>query len=132
MKDRIEAELQLLRRYYPDLEFRDDGHWIRIPRYLVPEGIWEQAEATVCFQIPMSGYPGQAPYAFFVQPGLRLKSTGQKPNNYEEPASGVPFEGVWGKFSWTQENWRATADPVSGSNLLNFVGSFRDRLLEGA
>ncbi len=132
MKERIEKELALLRRFYPDLEYREDGHWIRIPRYQVPGGTWNHDEVSVSFQIPAPGYPGQAPYAFYVSPGLRLKETDQKPNNYEEPAAGVPFDRVWGKFSWTQENWRATGDVVSGSNLFNFVSSFRDRLNEGA
>lgn len=130
MKDRIEAELKLLRQYYPDTEYREEGNWFRIPAYPVTATAWNVDSVAVAFQAPI-GYPGQPPYAFYVRPGLRVKNTDQRPGNYEEPAGGVPFDGVWGKFSWQQENWRATADAVSGSNLLNFVRTFADRFQEG-
>ncbi len=130
MKERIETELKLLRKAFPDTEYREEGYWFRIPAYLVPDGIWNVDKVAVAFQAPV-GYPGQPPYAFYVQPGLRVKGTDQKPNNYEEPASGVPFEGVWAKFSWQHELWRPTADISSGSNLLNYVRTFADRFREG-
>lgn len=132
MQDRIAQELALLRRSYPETEYRPDGQWVRIPGYRVLSDLWKDKTVTVAFQIP-TGYPGQAPYAFYVQPPPRLKDSDQRPtNNYEEPASGIPFDGAWGKFSWQQDGWRATADLASGSNLLNFVRTFKDRFQEGA
>lgn len=130
MNERMEQELKLLRKDFPDLEFKEDSMWIRIPSYNLPPDIWNRDTATVCFQIP-PGYPGNPPYGFFVMGGLRLKEADEKPTNYEEPAQ-TPFDGSWGKFSWAHNNsWRATSDLSSGSNLLNFVRSFQDRLKEG-
>jgi len=129
MMERIEEELRLLRREHPDLEYRQDGCWIWLPRFCLPPGIWNREEIQVCFQIP-SGYPGQSPYGFYVPDGLVVKATNQAPINYGPAAT--PFSGSWCRFSWQQDNWRATADLRSGSNLLNFVRTFMDRLKEGA
>ncbi|HXG06097.1 MAG TPA: hypothetical protein VNI77_02085 [Nitrososphaera sp.] len=86
----------------------------------------------MAFQIPLAGYPGVPPYGIYAPAGLTFK--GVLPDNYTEPASAQPpFGGTWGVFSWTPEDgqWRATADLVTGSNLLNWVLSFADRFREG-
>ena len=131
MEERIIKELELLRKKFSDLEYKEKGVWIRIPNYKLPKGIWNRESTQICFQVP-AGYPGNPPYGFFVETGLVLKETGEKPvNNYEEPVE-TPFLGSWGKFSWGHNNsWRATTDLRSGSNLLNFARSFKDRLREG-
>jgi hypothetical protein len=129
MEERIKKELDLLRKRYPDLEYREDGHWIRIPAYSLPAG-WNRSSTDVAFQIPV-GYPGTPPYGIYVPAGLMFK--GNKPNNYQEPAQNQPpFEGSWGIFSWRpRDQWRATANLVTGSNLLNWVMGFADRFREG-
>lgn len=130
MTERIEQEIKLLKQEYPDLEFKDEGMWVRIPKYPLPKNIWNRDFTQICFQIP-AGYPGNPPYGFFVEAGVVLKDTNEKPANYEEPLQ-TPFEGNWGKFSWQHNgSWCATSDLKSGSNLLNFVRSFRNRLKEG-
>lgn len=130
MNERIEQELKLLKREFPNLEYKEDIMWIYIPEYKLPPNIWNRDCVAVCFQIP-AGYPGNPPYGFFVEGGLYLKGTNEKPSNYEEPVQ-TPFGGNWGKFSWSHDNsWRATSDLTLGSNLLNFVRSFRDRLKQG-
>ena len=130
MNERMEQELILLRKEFPALEFKEDLMWVLLPSYKFPPGIWSSDFGTVCFQIP-PGYPGNPPYSFFVMGGLRLKGTDDKPSSYEEPTQ-TPFDGVWGKFSWAHNNsWIPTSDLSSGSNLLNFVHSFQDRLREG-
>jgi hypothetical protein len=132
MIDRLTKELAILNAFFPDVEFHDkDSGWIRIPRYTVQHGAWKQSEVSVCFQVP-GGYPGDAPYAFWVTPLLRLAGTDAAPtNNYQEP-SPTPFPGTWGRFSWSHESsWRSGAEPAAGSNFLNFVLSFRDRFGEG-
>jgi hypothetical protein len=56
------------------------------------------------------------------------------PANYTEPAGNQPpFAGQWGVFSWAhiEGEWRATTDPVNGSNLSNWVSGFADRFREG-
>lgn len=126
---RIEQELALLRRYFPDLEYRVEGQWVRLPRYPIPGNLWNCGEPEVCFQIP-PGHPGQQPYGFYTPAGLELKSGAavQNRTHSAEP----PFPGNWVKFSWTLPQWRPTADLQSGSNLYNFAASFRARFEEGA
>ena len=130
MEERIEKELALFRQRYADLEYKEEGRWVRIPSYPLPEG-WNQSSTEVVFQIPI-GFPGTPPYGIYAPAGLLFK--GDRPNNYTEPApTGPPFPGTWGIFSWTPDDgqWRPTADVVSGSNLLNWVMGFADRFREG-
>ena len=103
MTDRLAKELALLKTVFPDVEYHGvDSGWYRIPRFTVQFGAWKQTEVSVCFQVP-GGYPGDAPYAFWVSPPLRLANNDAAPaNNYQEP-SPTPFPGTWGKFSWSHE-----------------------------
>lgn len=127
---RIAEELALLRSRFKDVEYQEAGQWVLVRNFPYPAG-WTQGATMVVFQIP-APYPGTPPYGFYVPNGLRFN--GQKPNNYQEPANNQPpFEGQWGFFSWTVEDgqWRATTSVVNGSNLLNVLLSFVDRLREG-
>lgn len=127
----LDIELDLVRRYYPIAEWhpQSSGGWIRIPKYQLPAAIWNADACDISFEV-RPAYPGEAPYGFYVGEGLRVG--GQKPANYEEPAT-TPFPGTWGKFSWSYDAaWTPRADVVSGSNLTTFIRSFRDRLMQGA
>lgn len=126
---RIGEELALLRTAYPELEYRTDGHWVRIAAYPVPDGLWDRSQAAVCFQIPEQ-IPGQAPYGFWVRPGLSLRSGGQV-DNYAYPAP-TAFGEDWGKFSWQLLSWNPKAEIVAGENMLNFALSIADRLGQGS
>ena len=129
MQERIEQELALLRRVYPNLESK--GRWVRIPSYLLPPG-WGQTTVDVAFLIK-EGHPGTPPYGIYVPAGIRFKEI--LPNNYTEPASEQPpFGGTWGIFSWQPEDgdWRPTTDLSEGANLLNWVQGFAKRFQEGA
>lgn len=130
MSERIELEVGMLQECWPALEYLEEGRWVRIPQYPLPDGIWNVAEVEVCFQIPEQ-LPGQAPYGFYARPELRLRAGNASPQNYQFPA-GTSFGDGWGKFSWQLEPWRPAADPLAGSNMVNFVRSFSDRLREGA
>lgn len=132
MTERLAQEMEVLRSVFPDAEHHEvDAGWIRVPRYTVQHGGWRQDAVAVCFQVP-AGYPGNPPYAFWVSPPLRLASGDSPPvNNYQEP-SPTPFPGEWGRFSWSHLNsWRPGAEPIGGSNFLDFALSFRDRFKEG-
>src|SRR5882762_5345160 len=97
MNERIEQELGLLRGRYPTLEYRLEGHWVRIPAYPLPAG-WNRAATDVAFQIPV-GHPGTPPYGICAPVGLTV--AGVRPDNYAEPApTQPPFGGAWGVFSW--------------------------------
>lgn len=132
MTERIAKELELLRRFYPQAEWHEHGDlgWVKVPDFRIHAAHWSRDLVTVCFSVSLTGYPGAAPYAFYVEGGLRLKGTETRPQNYEEPAA-TPFPGTWGRFSWQQNGtWRPTGDLMSGSNLMNFVQSFQDRFKE--
>jgi len=132
MEERIKEELTLIRQQFPDAEYHEEGHWVRIPSYPLPEG-WNRSSTEVAFQIPVDrGYPGTPPYGIYVPVSLRFQ--GARPDNYTEPASNQPpFSGTWGIFSWTPADgqWRPTADLRKGSNLLNWILGFADRFREG-
>ena len=100
-----------------------------LPRYELPFGIWGSDEVAVCFKISL-GYPGQKPYGFYISPRLQLKGGGGVKNRTD--STEPPFAGEWAKFSWDMPAWHATADLRTGSNLLNFVLTFRARFEQGA
>ena len=130
MKERIDQELVLLRQRYPDLEYKPEGHWVRIPSYPLPSG-WSRTVTDVGFQIPI-GYPGTPPYGIYVPAGVLFN--GSRPKCYTEPTpTQPPFGGTWGIFSWApaESQWRPAEEVRAGSNLLNWVTGFADRFREG-
>lgn len=128
MEDRIRQELEHLRTRYK-VELVEEGRWARVASYPLPAG-WNRTATDVAFQIPV-GYPGTPPYGIYVPSGVLFND--EPPDNYKEPApSQPPFGGTWGLFSWQPDGpWLATADIVSGSNLLNWVMGFAARFREG-
>jgi hypothetical protein len=129
MGNRIHEEIHLLRQYFQDLVYHEETRWVLVPRYMIPPGMWDRDEVAVCFQIP-PGYPGQKPYGFYVSPRVQLRGGGAVKNRTD--SSEAPFAGEWAKFSWDMPAWHATADLQTGSNLLNFVLTFRARFEQGA
>lgn len=122
----VEDNLALLRTAYPDLEYGIDGgvHWVRIPSYPLPTGIWTVDAVDVAFRI--SGQPAEAPYGFWAHPGLTLATEGTI-NNYTFPAS-TPWGTDWGQFSFSPaEPWKPKADVRAGVNMLNFARGIADR-----
>lgn len=131
MNDRISKELDLLRKFFPKLEYVEDGQWVLIKDFTIPHNVqWNCQSINTCFQIPL-GYPGTPPDGFYVPSGTNYK--GDCPGNYKEPAANSPpFLDNWGFLSWHKEaGWKATSDLQSGSNLLNFVRTFTDRFAQG-
>ena len=129
--ERIKAELALIQQDHPEVAYVEEGRWVRVSSYPLPEG-WSQAATDVAFQIG-EGYPGAPPYGFYVPSGIQFQGT--SPDNYTESADNQPpFEGTWGLFSWTPVDglWQSTADVHKGSNLLHWVRGFADRFKEGA
>lgn len=130
MKERIEKELELIRTFFPDIKYSENGHWFYIPSYTLPDR-WNRSKTEIAFQIK-NGYPATKPYAFYVPEGLLYNE--QTPKNYKPSANNQPpFEGTWGQLSWTISSpWKPTADITKGSNLLNWILSFENRFKEGA
>lgn len=130
MDERVKIEIEMLRARYPNLEISPDERWVLVPSYPLPLD-WNLSSADVVFQIPI-GYPGTPPYGIYVPAGLLFQEN--RPKNYTEPApSQPPFAGTWGIFSWQSQDgkWYPKADPIAGSNLLNWVIGFMDRFREG-
>jgi hypothetical protein len=129
VEGRTEQEIALLRTRYPSLDFVTEGKWVKIPAYPLPPG-WSASQTDVVFQVPPA-YPGTQPYGFFVPQGLTYQ--GSQPDSYAVSNETIPFPGTWGKFSWTHEdgNWRPAADPLKGSNLVNWVIGFSERFKGG-
>jgi hypothetical protein len=125
---RVDQELALLRQRYPRLEYREDGRWVRIPRYPLPHG-WNRADTDVAFQIPV-GYPGTPPYGICSSEGLLFE--GQSPDNCTRADPMPPFGGSWTRFSWQPDGaWQPAAEISAGSNLLNWVVGFAERFRQG-
>lgn len=136
MRERIAAELDVLRQHYEDLDHRERGanDWFRIPRYRFPDG-WELngkavSEAEIAFMVNAS-YPANPPYAFLAPEGLT--SRGTRPNSASDVGAAPPFAGRWTQFSWQpDEPWAPAVAVLDGSNLLHWARSFGIRLREGA
>ena len=127
MQDRINQELVLLRHRWPGLEYRQEEHWIRIPKYPLPTA-WNRSETDAAFQIPV-GYPGTPPYGICTPEGLLFN--GQPPDDCPSAELIPPFGGAWMRFSWQPENWQPSAEVSAGSNLLNWVVGFAERFRQG-
>jgi len=126
VEERLGAEVAIIKGRFPAVEYRD--RWIRIPSYPLPPD-WSARETEIAFHV-REGFPGIGPYGIYVPAGLRHK--GAMPQNYTEPASmQPPFGGTWGVFSWEAVEWRATADPRTGHNLLNWALGATARFREG-
>jgi hypothetical protein len=128
MSARVQQELALLRRHWPDLAYQEDGHWVRLRPYPVPPG-WTHEVVDVCFRIPAEA--ATAPYGFYVSPALLIQAgaTTATPSNYT-PNTTTPFGEGWAMFSWAPLAWQPKEDVAAGDNMLHFVRSFRDRLEE--
>lgn len=130
MKQRLEAELKLLREYYPDLEYKEErGHWIKLPNHKLPEG-WNHNEIPVAFEMK-DAYPGTPPYGIYAPADLTFR--GHAPNNANTSPPQPPFEGKWILLSWSPADgqWKPTADLRTGSNLFQWVRGFGKRFAEG-
>jgi len=129
MNERCAAELDLLRRRWPSLSVVEDGLWVMIPSYPVPPGSWDRETIDVAFQIP-AGLPAERPYGFYVRLPFGLQS-GADVGNYTAPAA-TPFDGEWGKFSCELDPWQPAEPITAGTNMVNFVLAFANRLREGS
>jgi hypothetical protein len=130
MEERLRVELEQLRVRHPDLRFVAEGRWVQLPAYPVADE-WTPSPMPVAFSVPI-GYPGTPPDNFCVPAEARYG--GQTPNNWGQPSMPPPFPGSWMQFSWHVEagDWKVTADPRTGGNLVVWVAGFAGRFREGA
>lgn len=128
MNERIKDELNLLQRYYRQVDYSksDSMHWFQVHGFKTPDG-WSPNEVSVVFCVT-EGYPVAEPYGFFIP--SELKHEGNSPSG-NSPPHAPPFEGEWLLLSWAPDGWRALADINASSNLLNWVRTFSHRLQQG-
>ncbi len=134
IRERIQQELDLLRKYYPDIKHKEDGgeDWFQIPAYPFPEG-WRIGQtpishAPITFKV-VAGHPSAAPYAFAAPAGINFKGT--PPRNAKDGFI-TPFGDKYVLFSWAPAQWCASGDINKGQNLVHWTRSFAQRLKEGA
>lgn len=126
MQDRRQAEIELLRRRYGDLEVGANLDWALFKAFPVPPG-WSTKVTELLVMIPQ-GYPLTPPDNFYVSPGFRL-SSGSQAGNFSE----VSLLGrQWGQFSFhpDKEQWKPSPDILDGHNLLTFMLQVEQRLRE--
>lgn len=131
MNPRIAQELELIRKYYPNMIIANTDNlvWVKLPDYKLPSDIgWSKSVTEVVFNFP-TGYPAAHPYGLYVPSDL---SCNGQSAFLAGPQFPPPFEGNWSMISWAPLEWRPTADLVSGMNMLNYIKTFSERFKEGA
>ncbi|WP_445300681.1 E2/UBC family protein [Microcoleus sp. B7-D4] len=128
---RIEEELRLLRNRFSDAKYIEEGRWVHISDFELPEG-WSMKHCDLVFQI-RDGYPLTCPYGFYIPSGLTFN--GVRPSgNAQDPAPQQPphVGGTWAFFSGEPEQWSPGKDAATGTNLVTWVSTILRRLREGA
>lgn len=123
MHERVRAEIELLKKQFPELRYGDQLDWVLIPELVPPAGRFNKKNTKVLFKIP-PGYPQTGPDNFFVDADLRLSNGTPPPafNIGSQSSNGpAPIEGSWGWFSWHPQGWRPAEAIEGGDNLVGFV-----------
>ncbi len=124
MRERLGAEIALVRRNYPDVEVDPAGAWVMLPVWELPGG-WSLVETMLLIVVP-PGYPATAPDNFYTNDDLRLAAGGEPGNSGR---SQTIAGRVWRVFSWHVDGqWRPRPDVVTGDNLLTYLEACRVRL----
>lgn len=123
MHDRVNAEIDELKKKYPNLQHGEQLNWILIPEFPLAPGLHNKGTTKLLFVMP-PGYPNTGPDDFFVDNDLRfaggntIPAFNSGPNSSSGPA---PVPGDWGWFSWHPSSWRPAATIEGGDNLMTFV-----------
>lgn len=143
-KSRLAAEAQLLARRYGEVAYdRQDGSWIHIARFPIPQG-WNKPFVEILIDIPwgVPGYPTQAPTWFWTDRDLRTHE-GRAIGHFFSAAGSTHadreyLDKNWGHFCVHLREWRPSSGAaiLNGHNLLTYMNLidtvFRDRVrLEG-
>lgn len=127
MTERLEEEIELLRRAGWTVEVGLGFQWIIVKAIPLPEG-WNQADTDVLIKM-RPGYPTTPPDNFYADGSLRL-AEGDKPGNAprEETIDGQS----WLLFSYHVEggSWSPHAQVEEGHNLLTYLNAVIGRLGE--
>ena len=127
MQDRRQAEIELLRHKYGELEVGPNLDWVLFKAFPVPPG-WSTKLTEMLVMIPQ-GYPLTPPDNFYTDNDLFL-SGGGEPGNTSRGQNHAGRQ--WRQFSYHVEagDWQPHADPFRGHNLLTFLAGVAKRLGE--
>lgn len=129
MFERLQNEVKILQRQYPDISHGKSYEWVIIRGFNLPDG-WNRKTTDLMLEIPpLPRYPAVPPDNFYVTEGLRIAENGAQPTGYKE---GIEKYGKkWGQFSWHIDGeWHPATKPEDGDNLLTFVLNAEQRLKE--
>jgi hypothetical protein len=120
---RVYREAVLMARQFGTVEYDDeDGRWVHIPRFPLPEG-WDRATTALMLVLP-SGYPHVPPNGFYIDRFLRTQRGRRIDHYFEERGGYNPYaDKGWGWFCihLRQRAWRPTGNVVGGDNLLKLT-----------
>lgn len=127
-RERLNGEIELLRKTYGELEVGADIDWVLIKQFPLVQ-CWNRESTELLIIIPPA-YPSTPPDNFFVTNGLRLRHDGHEvpPGNYTENQSVLGKS--WAQFSYHCQSWSPAPDPLDGDNLLTFALAANRRLKE--
>lgn len=124
---RVYQEALLLARQFGMVDYdEEDGHWVRIPDFPLPEG-WDRPVTELLLVLP-SGYPHVPPNGFFIDRYLRTQRGRRIDHYFEERGEYNPYsEKGWAWFCihLDRNAWRPTGDVLRGDNLVKLVALIR-------
>lgn len=123
---RILHEVQMLATGYGAVNYDDRAFtWVHVPGFALPRG-WNVRKTGILLELPQE-YPSIPPDGFYLLKGLR-DTEGHTPSHYFQEGGTLNRYADRG-WAWycmhARGGWRATADIVSGHNLLKYLELIR-------
>jgi hypothetical protein len=123
---RIAHEVAMLAAGYGAVNYDDRGFtWVHVPQFRLPRG-WNARQSGILLEVPPQ-YPSIPPDGFYLLKGLR-DAQGLEPTHYFQAGSSLNRYADRG-WAWycmhARGGWHATADIVSGHNLLKYLELIR-------
>jgi hypothetical protein len=117
-RERIKAEVYLLRKRFTKVEFDPDGYWVCIYDFDLPRGC-NKAQSCLLIELD-SSYPFTPPKNCYIDRNIR--SSSGEPIDHYFPGSRENkfFAKGWAWLSLHLDGWKPTANIVQGDNLLKF------------
>jgi hypothetical protein len=120
---RVYQEALLLARQFGVVDYdEEDGQWVRIPEFPLPEG-WGRPVTELLLVLP-SGYPHMPPNGFFIDRHLRTQSGHRIDHCFEERGEYNPYAAkgwAWFCIHLDRQAWRPTGDILHGDNLVKLA-----------
>lgn len=119
-KERIFAEIYLLRKLYEEVEYDgDDFRWVYIPYFDLPEG-FNAKDGELLIELPKN-YPFSPPQNFFLHKDIKTFEGYSIDHYYPKPSMSKYHDKGWAWFCIHIKKWRATEDIMQSDNLLTCV-----------